>query len=218
MAETALAGDPSRVTSLPERHPGPWAAATSHRFVGAVRDGTLPVAAFDTWLAQDAVFVDDLLRFQARLLARAPRAAQPVLAGGVVALVEELAWFDRLAADRGLPPAATPRAATRGYASLLERLDEAPYADAVACLWVVERVYLDAWTSALPGADLFRELVEHWTTPAFAVYVAALGALADDAGSSDDALLLEVLHQEADFWEMAFDEPGDGDAPARAAR
>jgi len=35
--------------------------------------GMLPAAAFDTWLAQDRRFVGDLLWFQARLLARAPR-------------------------------------------------------------------------------------------------------------------------------------------------
>ena len=55
-------------------------------FLDGVRDGTLPPAAFDRWLAQDALFVADLLRFQARLLARAPRPAQAVLAAGAVAL------------------------------------------------------------------------------------------------------------------------------------
>ena len=135
---------------LVERHAQRWAAATRHPFLDGVRDGTLPVAAFDTWLAQDALFVADLLAFQARLLARAPRRAQAVLAGGAVALVEELDWFEGLAADRGLDLSAGPRAATRDYAALLSRLDAAPYADAVGCLWVVERVYLDAWTSARP--------------------------------------------------------------------
>ena len=76
-----------------------WTAATRHPFLDGVRDGSLPVHALDTWLAQDALFVADLLVFQARLLARAPRSDQAVLAGGTVALVEELDWFERLAAD-----------------------------------------------------------------------------------------------------------------------
>ena len=99
---------------------------------------------------------------------------------------------------RGLDLDVAPLPATRAYAALLQRLDAAPYADAVAALWLVERVYLDAWTSALPGAEPFRELVEHWTVPGFAAYVAGLEALA--VAPADDALLREVLRAEAAFW------------------
>ncbi|MCU1692279.1 MAG: putative transcription activator [Frankiales bacterium] len=172
-------------------------AATRAPFLDAVRDGSLPPAVLDAWLAQDALFVADLLAFQARLVARAPRPAQAVLAGGVVALVEELAWFDDLAARRGLPLDVAPAPATARYADLLQRLDAAPYADAVAALWLLERVYLDAWTHAAPGAGPYRELVEHWTVPGFASYVAALEALVPGA---DPALLHEVLVLEAAFW------------------
>jgi hypothetical protein len=58
-----------------------WTAATRHPFLDAVREGTITDSAFDRWLGQDALFVGDLLTFQARLLARAPRPAQAVLAG-----------------------------------------------------------------------------------------------------------------------------------------
>ena len=203
--------------SLPDRHPRAWAAATRAPFLDGVRDGSLPTSALDTWLAQDARYVADLLWFQARLLARAPREAQAVLASGVVALVDELDWFDRLAVQRDLDLSVEPRPATRAYAALLQRLDAAPYADAVASLWVVERVYLDAWTSALPGAAGFAELVQHWTTPEFAAYVAALEGLADAAGSADEVLLVEVLQHEAAFWAMALDDPTGGDATPRGA-
>ena len=64
-------------------------------------EGTITDSAFDRWLGQDALFVGDLLTFQARLLARAPRPAQAVLAGGCVALVAELDWFEVQAARRG---------------------------------------------------------------------------------------------------------------------
>ena len=188
-----------RASDLPDRSPDAWAAATRSPFLDGVRDGSLPVAALDTWLAQDRLFVADLLAFQARLLARAPRPAQAVLAGGAVALVEELDWFEELAARRGLDLDAEPLPATRDYAELLQRLDAAPYADAVAALWVVERAYLDAWTSALPGAEPYRELVEHWTTPGFRGYVEALEALTAEA---DERLLADVLAAEAAFWEM----------------
>ncbi len=180
-----------------------WTAATRHPFLDAVRDGSLPVAALDTWLAQDALFVADLLAFQARLLARAPRPDQAVLAGGAVALVEELDWFEDLAAARGLDLAAAPLPATLAYRELLQRLDAAPYADALGCLEVVERVYLEAWGSALPGAPAYAELVEHWTTPGFAAYVDGLGAAVERAGPPDEALVAEVLRQEAAFWSTA---------------
>ena len=183
---------------LPEREPALWTAATRATFLDGVRDGTLPAAALDAWLAQDALFVADLLAVQARLVARAPRSAQAVLAGGVVALVEELAWFDVLAQRRGLDLDVPAAPATRDYAALLQRLDAAPYADAVAALWVVERVYLDAWTSAQPGAAPYRELVEHWTVPGFAAYVADLEALTGAVADAD--LLRDVLRAEAAFW------------------
>ncbi len=115
-----------------------WLVAA--RFLDAVREGRVSAEAFDTWLVQDALFVSDLLSFQGRLLARAPRRAQPVLAAGVVVVVDELGWFERQASARGLNLAASPLAATRDYAALLQRLDEAPYPVAVAALWVMERV------------------------------------------------------------------------------
>lgn len=175
-----------------------WEAATRHPFLDAVRRGTVPAAAFDSWLVQDALFVADLLAFQARLVARAPRAAQGVLARGVVALDEELDWFARQTAARGLAPA-PPAAATTAYAGLLARLDAAPYPVAVTALWVLERVYLLAWQAAAPADGAYRELVEHWTAPAFAAYVDALAGLADAAGAPADAVA-EVLALEAAFW------------------
>jgi len=195
---------PSALPSdLPLHAPDLWAAATRPPFLDGVHDGTLPFAALDAWLAQDALFVADLLAFQARLVARAPRTHQPLLAGGVVALVDELAWFDRLAARRSPKLGSAPLPATLAYRDLLVRLDAAPYADALAVLWVIERVYLDAWTAALPGAPAHRELVGHWTAPAFAAYVAGLEQLA--SAPADTGLLCEVLTQEAAFWDAALD-------------
>jgi thiaminase/transcriptional activator TenA len=174
-----------------------------HAFLDGVRDGTLPVAALDTWLAQDALFVADLLAFQARLLARAPRTDQAVLAGGAVALVEELDWFDRLAADRGLDLAAAPLPATLAYRELLLRLDAAPYPDALGCLEVVERVYLEAWRWALPGAPAYAALVEHWTTRASRRTSTGWPPRPTGPAGPDEQLVAEVLRQEAAFWATA---------------
>lgn len=178
-----------------------WTAATRHPFLDAVREGTITDSAFDRWLGQDALFVGDLLTFQARLLARAPRPAQTVLAGGCVALVAELDWFEVQAARRGIDLGQPALPATLAYGELLGRLDAAPYEAAVTALWVLERVYLLAWASAASSTSPFGEFVEHWTAPGFAGYVDALGELAILDGH--DELVGDVLSHEVAFWDMA---------------
>lgn len=178
-----------------------WTAATRHPFLDAVRAGTMSDAAFDRWLAQDALFIADLLTFQARLLARAPRKAQDVLAGGCVALVEELDWFETKAVERGIGMEQPALPATLAYRKLLFQLDAAPVDDALTALWVIEKVYLDAWTSAVSGAFPLREFVDHWTTPTFAAYVGALSELATPEGRDD--VVARVLEREVAFWDMA---------------
>lgn len=178
-----------------------WSAATRHPFLEAVREGTITDSAFDRWLVQDALFVGDLLTFQARLLARAPRAAQAVLAGGCVALVTELDWFEDQAARRGINLEQPALPATLAYRELLGRLDATPYEAAVTALWVLERVYLLAWAFAAADTSPFGEFVEHWSAPAFADYVDALGVLA--IPDRYDKLVADVLAHEVAFWDMA---------------
>jgi thiaminase len=191
-------------SALLSDHPSAWERATRHPFLLGVRDGTLPAGAFDTWLVQDHHYVGDLLRFQARLLARAPRAAQFVLAAGSLALVEELAWFEELAASRGLDLGGRRLPATVAYRELLDRLDAAVVPAALTGLWAIERVYLDAWTAAAPGSPEYARYVEHWTAPGFAGYVDGLAAAADALGGRHDDVVLEVLDAEVAFWDTAW--------------
>lgn len=199
------------VADLLPRHATSWGRATQHPFLSAVRDGTVPEAAFEAWLVQDYRFVSDLLRFQGRLLARASRPAQAVLAAGAVALVDELAWFEELAVARHLDLGAAPLPATAAYGRLLERLDGVEMAVALGALWAIERSYLDAWSFAAPGPPVFRDLVAHWTTPQFATYVGDLARAADAALDSSpavrsalDEVFVDVMAAEGDFWDMAF--------------
>ena len=198
------------VGDIIEREAGAWAAATRHPFLDGVRDGALPARAFAAWLVQDYLYVSDLLDFQTRLLARAPRPAQAVLAAGLVALEAELTWFEAQAEQRGLT-LDTPRLpATAAYRDALLALDRAAAPVALAALWAIERAYLDAWRGAAPGAVAYREFVEHWTTPTFAAYVAGLEQAADAAlaGGGDLAAateaVLTIARLERDFWEMAW--------------
>jgi len=198
--------------ALIERYSAEWHAATRHPFLEAIANGSLSAAAFNTWLAQDYLFVADLLVFQAQLLARAPRAAQAVLAAGLVALEAELGWFEGRVQRRGLGPHVERQPTTVRYKAILDRLNGAPYAVAITGLWTLERAYLDAWHGALPCADAYREFVEHWTVPAFGDYVAGLARAADLALSSatarvraqSEAAFIDVARMERDFWEMAW--------------
>lgn len=198
--------------SLIEQFSVEWQAATRHAFLEAVADGSLPAQAFEAWLAQDYLFVADLLVFQARLLARAPRPAQPILAAGLVALEAELAWFEAHAAQRGLALDVARQPATAHYRALLEALEAAPYPAAITGLWTIERAYLDAWLGAAPGGKAYREFVEHWTVAAFGDYVAGLERAADLALCTSPSEIcalattafVDVARIECEFWEMAW--------------
>lgn len=208
-----------KTDTLLERHHDVWLRATRHPFLDAVRDGTLPAGVFASWLAQDYLFVGDLLVFQARLLSRAPRCAQAVLAGGLVALEAELSWFEAQAAQRSLPLKMPRHPITVAYQDALSRLEHEPYPAAITALWAVEAAYLEAWRSAAPGHEDYRPFVEHWTVPAFADYVAGLARATsgeplsgeplsgEKARGEVEAAFLEVARLEHDFWEMAWTQP-----------
>ncbi|MGH3368166.1 MAG: hypothetical protein ACRDOY_13305 [Nocardioidaceae bacterium] len=196
------------VGGLPLRHATAWSRATQHPFLEAVRDGTVTESAFDAWLVQDYRFVSDLLAFQGRLLARAPRRAQAVLAGGAIALVDELTWFEELAAAHQLDLSEPPKPETAAYLLLLRRLDDADVAVALTALWAIERVYLDAWSFAAPGAPAYQVFVAHWTTQEFATYVGdleqAADAMAARAAEPDvETAFRTILDAESRFWAMA---------------
>ena len=200
------------MTDLLAGHALAWEAAVTHPFLDDVREGTLAEGAFDRWLAQDHLFVGVLLRAQAGVLAASPRGDMALLAGGLVALVEELDWFEAVAERRDLVLDAVPLPANRDYAAYLLGLPHQPYVVGAVALWAVERAYLDAWQSAVPGAPPYREFVEHWTVPAFAAYVDNLQANADRAwaaatdhqrAAAEEALLTVARH-EAAFWQMAY--------------
>jgi thiaminase/transcriptional activator TenA len=194
------------------RHAADWREATRHRFLDGVREGTLPAGAFDRWLIQDHLFVADLLVFQARLLARAPREDQAVLAGGLGALEAELSWFEeqaeRLSLELDVPRYPTAAA----YLELLRGLEDEPYPAGITALWALERAYLEAWRGAAPGGSGYEGFVEHWTTPEFADYVAslekaagsALKGIGEEERQRAEAAFVAVARLERDFWQMAF--------------
>jgi thiaminase/transcriptional activator TenA len=191
-------------SDLIRRHPAEWRAAIRHPFLTGVRDGSIPVGAFNCWLQQDYLFVGDLLAFQARLLAMAPRSGQSVLATGLVALEAELTWFEQHLTQRELPSAAPRHTTTDAYRAELDGLLSEPFEVGLSALWALELAYLEAWRGAAPGAGEYHEFVEHWTAPAFAAYVARLEAHAADSPAAEEAWL-RIVRLERAFWDLALE-------------
>ncbi|MGD9892722.1 MAG: TenA family transcriptional regulator [Dehalococcoidia bacterium] len=194
-----------------ERHAEIWQQAIHHPFLDGVRDGSVPVAAFDRWLSQDYRFVRSALGPQALLLLSAPRADQALLIGGLAALESELTWFETHLRARGLDLDAPLMPANRAYGDFLAVVARGPYVCGIVATAALERAYLEAWTSARPGATAYREFVEHWTTDEFRSYVAALEQAADRALAAQPELISEaeatflwVARYEREFWQMAF--------------
>ncbi|HET6833428.1 MAG TPA: hypothetical protein VFH30_06135 [Acidimicrobiales bacterium] len=197
--------------ALLTRHAGAWQAATVHPFLAGVRDGSVPADSFVRWLAQDYLFAQALVRAQSQIAAAAPIADIGFLAGGVVATVGELSWFEEMAAGRGVALDAPVHPTTRAYCDFLLALTYAVYPALISGIWALERTYLESWEGARPGAPPYREFVERWTTDGFRSYVGDLQAAVDrlveasvgeQAREAEDAFLW-VTHYERGFWDMA---------------
>ncbi len=123
-------------------------------------------------------------------------------------MLAELAWFERKAAERGLDLTTPLHPTARAYADYLQATTHEPYAVQLTVLWVLERAYLEAWRTALPGAPAYREFVEHWTNDAYAAWVDALEAAASrvlaHGGEAEREAFRWVARYERDFWQMAY--------------
>jgi thiaminase/transcriptional activator TenA len=197
--------------ALLARHAAAWQAATVHPFLAGVRDGSLPADTFDRWLAQDYLYARTLVRAQSRITAEAPFADVGLLAGGVVATVQELAWFEEMAARRGVALDAPMHSANRAYCDFLLALTYSAYPAQITAIWALERTYLESWEGARPGAVPYREFVERWTTDAFRSYVGDLQTVVDrelaasageQAQEAADAFVWVTRHERG-FWDMA---------------
>jgi formylaminopyrimidine deformylase / aminopyrimidine aminohydrolase len=154
--------------ALLTRHAAAWQAATVHPFLAGVRDGSVPADAFDRWLAQDYLFAQALVRAQSRIAAGAPFVDVGLLAGGVVATVGELGWFEEVAARRGVALDAPMNPANRAYCDFLLAVTYAAYAVQITAIWsarthVFRRLgRRPPRRSALPGV---RREVDHRRLP-----------------------------------------------------
>ncbi len=195
---------------LLSRHGELWEAATTHKFLDQVRDGSLPEPSFARWLEQDYLFVVGLARAWGQLLRLAPVEDFPLLAGGIAAFSDELAWFGEIASSRELCLESKPEPTAAAYVSYLDHVAREPYAVAMTAMWGVEAAYLQAWQGARSDTERYADIVEHWASDEFEAFVAALAASVDRELAANSELqgraeqaFKDVARHEASFWDLA---------------
>lgn len=195
---------------LLEEHTDLWARITTHPFVAACGDGTLPEAAFDRWVVEDHSFVAGFRRFLADLLAVAPdEDARDLLAGGLAALTPELALFRSYARERSLDLDAEPCPTNLGYTAFVRAAPRDGFTVGLTVLYGAERAYLDAWRAVREQAahgSPYAAFIDNWSSPAFAGYVQDIAALLDRvAAPGSDPSVQRAFHRvvrfELRFWD-----------------
>ncbi len=198
---------PSLIDTPLVRDAGPlWKEATRSPFLDALATGNLRAEAFRRWLSQDYLFTQGLASFQAMVIAKVPRACRKPLIAGLAALDSETDWFEAHATRLQLDLNILPHATCRGYTDfLISSAYTQAYPVLLAILFGVEASYLAAW-SALAVAGPYAEFIERWSSEAFANYVAALRALAEQySHEAAQSHFNTVLAHERDFWKMSWE-------------
>jgi thiaminase/transcriptional activator TenA len=182
-------------------------AALAHPFVRGLADGSLPAAAFEGYVLQDAFFLDAYARAYAMGVARSPdREGLEAFADLLAGAREERSLHERRAAERGLDLAAVePHPATLAYTDFL--LGAAGLGElGVLCAATApcSRLYafLGATLAAAGVADPYREWVDTYADPAFEQLAATLERLLDRYATDGPAV--RTAYRRALELELAF--------------
>ena len=197
---------------LISKHPEAWQAATVHPFLQQCQQGTIAPEQFNTWLVQDYLFVLEFTRMAARLIAIAPSEHLDTLLGGMVAIKDELLWFQAKATERALDLSTTPQPTCRRYCQVMQSIATRSYAVQSTALWAIELAYNQGWQSHSPMPTPYTEFADRWGNAGFTDYVKVLEQQADSALFSAteaeqqeaEKIFLDIALLEKDFWQMAF--------------
>ncbi len=189
-----------------------WQAATVHPFLEQCQQGSIKPEQFNTWLVQDALFVVEFTRMEARLLAVAPTEHFDTLLGGLGAIKDELLWFQAKADERSLNLLTSPQPTCEKYCEFMQGLANQSYAVQAIAFWAIELAYNQGWQRHSPMAEPYAEFADRWGNAGFTEYVKVLEQQADRAlmtASEDERsqareAFLTVARLEKDFWQMAF--------------
>lgn len=160
-----------------------WQRITTHPFVRAAGDGTLPSEAFDRWIVEDHFFVVGFRRFLGRLVELAPdEPARDLIAGSLAPLQAELELFRSAAAERGLDLDVEPCPTNLGYTSYVLAAPADGWAVAMTVLYGAEQAYHDAWRAVRDQAAAespYWSFIDNWSSEPFAAWVDELAGLLD---------------------------------------
>ena len=209
---------PLTCSQLLQNHPALWQDATVHPFLTQCCSGEIQAQQFNTWLLQDYLFVLDFTRMAARLLAAAPVHHFDILLGGLVALKDELTWFQVKAAERGLELPTDLLAAKQPtcmeYCEYIASLSDAAYSVQATAFWAIELAYNQGWQ--LPGSMVppYDEFANRWGNAGFTEYVKQLEQQAnqdlelasEEVQQQAKRAFLEIVRHEKAFWQMAYGE------------
>jgi thiaminase len=193
-------------------HAEAWRRATVHPFLTGCQQGTITATQFNTWLVQDYLFVKDFTRMVGKMLTAAPDHHLDVLLAGLVALKDELVWFQAKAEERGLTLRAPCQVTCAQYGDFMAGLVLEPYPVQAAALWAIEAAYNQGWQNPGPMPAPYTEFADRWGNIGFTDYVKLLATQADEvlsqASDHTQALtsttFLRIANLETAFWQMAF--------------
>ena len=197
---------------LLQTHANAWQRATVHPFLTGCKEGSILPAQFNTWLVQDYLFVKEFTRMVGQILTFAPDHHLDTLLGGLVALKDELLWFQAKATERELDLEAPRQATCQQYCDFMAGLVVEPYPVQATALWAIEYAYNQGWQLPGPMVEPYTEFADRWGNPGFTDYVKVLAAQADEvlqvASPHTQTLaattFLRVARLEESFWQMAF--------------
>ncbi|KAK2412133.1 hypothetical protein P8452_72583 [Trifolium repens] len=205
------------------KHRPVYNAATKHPFIRSIRDGTVQIHSFKTWLAQDYLFVREFVPFVASVLTKACKESYDnddveVILGGMASLKDEISWFKREANKWGISLSEViPQTPNKNYCRLLESLKspEVDYTVALTAFWAIEVVYQESFAYCIEEGSKtppeLKETCERWGNEGFGEYCKSLQKLVDQRlqKASDDevkkaeVMLLSIIEHEIEFWNMS---------------
>ncbi|XP_021730236.1 probable bifunctional TENA-E protein [Chenopodium quinoa] len=204
-------------------HDTVYTAATRHAFIRSIRDGSVDLSSFKRWLSQDYIFVRKFVPFVASVLVKACKESDDesdmeVILAGLASLNDEISWFKNEAAKWDVKLSEiTPLKTNQNYCRFLESLmqPDVSYAVAMTAFWAIEAVYQVSFAHCLEAdaktPSELKEACERWGSEGFGKYCESLQKIADRSiskGSQDvqniaEAMLLQVLELEVEFWNMS---------------
>ncbi|MGD1953262.1 MAG: TenA family transcriptional regulator [Leptolyngbyaceae cyanobacterium] len=204
---------PLTCQQLLSQHPTEWQAATVHPFLAQCQQGTIQPPQFNIWLVQDYHFVIEFTRLAANLIQTAPVHHIDTLLSGIVALKDELSWFQAKAAERQLTLDQPLQPTCQTYRQFMTGLAQQPYAVKAIGFWAIELAYNQGWQIHSPMPEPYTEFADRWGNTAFTSYVQLLAQQADSSLQTVDemvqaeakAVFLKVASLEKDFWQMAYE-------------